>query len=48
MSEAAYKDHHVHAAWAWREQYDVMYFAFVWPLEKLGLVWNMKIPPLNE
>lgn len=47
VSEAAHDDHHVHASLVRREKYDVMYFAFVWPLEKIGLVWNVKVVPLE-
>mmetsp|Transcript_8442 Transcript_8442/g.15383 ORF Transcript_8442/g.15383 Transcript_8442/m.15383 type:complete len:350 (-) Transcript_8442:174-1223(-) len=45
VSEAAHDDHHVHFMLAKREKYDVMYYSFVWPLEKMGLVWDVKVAP---
>ena len=42
VSEKNHDDHHVHFMLAKRETYDCMYFAFVWPLEKMGLVWDVK------
>mmetsp|Transcript_19190 Transcript_19190/g.40199 ORF Transcript_19190/g.40199 Transcript_19190/m.40199 type:complete len:373 (-) Transcript_19190:99-1217(-) len=45
VSEAAHEVHHVHFMLAKREKYDVMYHSFVLPLEKMGLVWDVKIAP---
>lgn len=42
VCEDAHDDHHVHFNLAKREKYDCMYYSFVWPLEKLGLVWDVK------
>ena len=42
VSEKNHDDHHVHFMLAKRETYDCMYYAFVWPLEKMGLVWDVK------
>ena len=42
VSEKNHEHHHVHFMLAKREQYDCMYHAFVRPLEKLGLVWDVK------
>lgn len=44
-SEAAHADHHVHFMLAKRDKYDVMYYTFVWPMEMLGLVWDVKCSP---
>mmetsp|Transcript_4000 Transcript_4000/g.8480 ORF Transcript_4000/g.8480 Transcript_4000/m.8480 type:complete len:387 (-) Transcript_4000:554-1714(-) len=43
--EAAHDDHHVHFMLAKREKYDVMYYSFLWPMEKLGLIWDVKVSP---
>jgi len=42
VCEDAHDNHHVHFNLAKREKYDCMYYSFVWPLEKLGLVWDVK------
>ena len=44
-SEAAHADHHVHFMLAKRDKYDVMYYTFVWPMELLGLIWDVKSSP---
>ncbi|KAL3811509.1 hypothetical protein ACHAXA_000413 [Cyclostephanos tholiformis] len=44
-SESAHADHHDHFMLAKRDEYDVMYHAFVRPLEMLGLVWDVKVAP---
>mmetsp|Transcript_25695 Transcript_25695/g.55285 ORF Transcript_25695/g.55285 Transcript_25695/m.55285 type:complete len:321 (-) Transcript_25695:208-1170(-) len=44
-SEAAHADHHVHFMLAKRDKYDCMYHSFVLPLEKMGLVWDVKVAP---
>lgn len=42
VAESNHDDHHNHSMLAKREPGDVMYYAFLWPLEKLGLIWNVK------
>lgn len=42
VCEDAHDNHHVHFNLAKREQYDCMYYSFVYPLEKLGLIWDVK------
>ena len=44
-SESAHADHHDHFMLAKRDEYDVMYHAFVRPLEIMGLVWDVKVAP---
>lgn len=44
-SEGAHGDHHLHFMLAKREKYDCAYYALVWPLEKMGLVWDVKVAP---
>jgi fatty-acid desaturase len=44
-SESAHADHHDHFMLAKRDEYDVMYHAFVRPLEMLGLIWDVKVAP---
>jgi len=44
-SESDHDDHHVRSMLARRERYDVFYLTFVWPLEKAGLVWDVKTAP---
>lgn len=47
FSRAACEDthevHHVHFMLAKREEYDCSYYLFVRPLEKMGLVWDVKV-----
>ncbi|KAL7534508.1 hypothetical protein ACHAXR_005919 [Thalassiosira sp. AJA248-18] len=45
VSEKNHEDHHVHFMLAKREKYDCMYHLVVWPLEKMGLVWDVKVAP---
>jgi len=42
VAEANHEDHHNHPMLAKREKYDCMYYAFLWPMEKLGLIWNVR------
>jgi len=42
ISEKNHEDHHVHFMLAKRERFDCMYYVFVWPLEMVGLVWDVK------
>ncbi len=44
-SESAHADHHDHFMLAKRDEYDVMYHAFVRPLEIAGLIWDVKVAP---
>mmetsp|Transcript_21211 Transcript_21211/g.30360 ORF Transcript_21211/g.30360 Transcript_21211/m.30360 type:complete len:399 (-) Transcript_21211:78-1274(-) len=41
VAESNHDDHHNHSMLAKREKYDCMYYAFLWPMEKLGLIWNV-------
>ncbi len=41
VKEGEHKHHHDHARLAKRSKYDVAYWGFVWPLEQVGLVWNV-------
>ena len=42
VCESNHDDHHNHSMLAKREKYDCMYYAFLWPMEKLGLIWNVR------
>jgi fatty-acid desaturase len=42
VGESNHEHHHIHFALAKRGPYDLAYYTFVWPLEKLGVVWNVK------
>ncbi|KAL7456155.1 hypothetical protein ACHAWC_007660 [Mediolabrus comicus] len=42
VAESNHDDHHNHSQLAKREPGDVMYYTFLLPLEKLGLIWNVK------
>lgn len=41
VMEAEHKHHHDHARLAKRSKLDVAYWGFVWPLEQMGLIWNV-------
>ncbi len=41
VKEAEHEHHHNHARLAKRSKFDVAYWGFVWPLEQLGLIWNV-------
>mmetsp|Transcript_15828 Transcript_15828/g.23803 ORF Transcript_15828/g.23803 Transcript_15828/m.23803 type:complete len:356 (-) Transcript_15828:252-1319(-) len=41
VKEAEHEHHHNNARLAKRSKFDVGYWGFVWPLEQLGLVWNV-------
>jgi fatty-acid desaturase len=41
VKETEHEHHHNHARLAKRSKYDIAYWGFVWPLEQLGLVWNV-------
>jgi len=43
VMEAEHEHHHNHARLAKRSCYDVAYWGFVWPMEKMGLVWNVVV-----
>ena len=45
VSEGNHQDHHDHSMLAKRDSTDCAYYSFVWPMEKLGLVWNVKVKP---
>ena len=45
VSEGNHQDHHDHSMLAKRDSTDCAYFSFIWPMEKLGLVWNVKVKP---
>jgi len=40
--EDAHEHHHDNPGLAKRSQYDLAYWSFVYPLEKLGLIWNVQ------
>jgi len=42
VMEGEHKHHHDNAMLAKRSWYDIAYFGFILPLEKMGLVWNVK------
>jgi hypothetical protein len=42
VAESNHDDHHNHSTLAKREKYDCMYYAFLWPMEKVGLIWNVR------
>lgn len=41
VKESEHQHHHVHAQLAKRSKFDTAYWSFVWPLEQVGLVWNV-------
>ena len=41
VKEDEHKHHHDHARLARRSQLDIAYWGFVWPMEQMGLVWNV-------
>ena len=43
VQESEHQDHHNHAKLAKRSKYDIAYWGFVWPLEQMGLVWNVVV-----
>lgn len=43
VMEAEHEHHHEFARLAKRSKYDIAYWGFVWPLERLGLVWNVVV-----
>ena len=40
-NESKHDHHHRYARLAKRSTFDVSYWGFIWPLEKLGLIWNV-------
>ncbi len=44
VMEGEHKHHHDHARLAKRAKFDIAYWGFVWPLEQMGLVWNVITP----
>lgn len=40
-AESDHKDHHDNARLAKRNPHDVFYWSFVWPMEKVGIIWNV-------
>jgi hypothetical protein len=40
--EIGHDDHHDHPMLAKRDSTDLGYYLFIFPLEKLGLVWDVK------
>jgi len=42
VMEGEHQDHHENSMLAKRSWYDIAYFGFILPLEKMGLVWNVK------
>ena len=42
VAESNHDDHHNHSMLAKREKYDCMYYTFLWPMEKMGLIWNVR------
>lgn len=42
LNESAHQEHHDHPLWARRSKYDFFYWTFIFPLEALGLVWNVQ------
>jgi fatty-acid desaturase len=43
VNESEHGHHHTHAKLAKRSRFDVAYWGFVWPLEQLGLVWDVVV-----
>ena len=48
VSEGNHQDHHDHSMLAKRDSTDCAYYSFIWPMEKLGLVWNVQVKPEKE
>jgi hypothetical protein len=44
VAERNHKHHHDNANLAKRSTVDGAYFIFVYPLEKLGIIWDVKVP----
>lgn len=44
VDERAHEHHHEHPRLAKRSTYDLAYWGFVYPLEQMGLVWNVVVP----
>jgi len=45
VSEMEHEDHHKHFMLAKRDSTDCAYFSFVWPMQMLGLIWDVKVAP---
>jgi len=44
VAERNHKHHHDHSNLAKRSDVDGAYFTFVYPLQKLGIIWDVKVP----
>ena len=42
VMETEHEHHHEHERLAKRSKFDIAYWGFIWPLEKMGLVWNVE------
>lgn len=42
VGETSHDDHHKHFMLAKRDAYDLPYYFFIFPLEKMGLIWDVK------
>jgi fatty-acid desaturase len=47
VKELEHEHHHNHPMLAKRSKYDIAYWSFVYPLEQMGLVWNVIVPKEN-
>lgn len=43
VMEGEHEHHHTHSTLAQRSEYDPAYWLFLFPLEQLGLVWNVQV-----